>query len=98
MKIRETYRKRRSALKRSGKARRQLPYEGIPHEGIVEEVHLPCDMNPEYRNFTFYGTFKKSFKALLNLSLDELEANGKLVTQKVALSRRSHFQERSLII
>ena len=50
--------------------------DGVP----IEEVHLPCDMNPEYTNFTFYETFEKSFKNLLELSLDQLEINGKIWT------------------
>jgi len=76
LKIRETYRKRRSA---SGKVRRQiipkiinkLSPEGEPNG----EVHLPCDMSPEYTNFTFFETFESSFKNLLELSLDQLEIN-----------------------
>ena len=47
--------------------------EGEP----IEEVHLPCDMSPEYTNFTFFETFETSFKNLLELSLDQLEINGK---------------------
>jgi len=76
LKIRETYRKRRSA---SGKVRRQiipkimnkLSPEGEP----IGEVHLPCDMSPEYTNFTFFETFESSFKNLFELSLDQLEIN-----------------------
>ena len=82
LKIRETYRKRRSA---SGKVRRQIlpkltrsPIEGV----VIEEIHLPCDMSPEYTNFTFFETFESSFKNLLELSLDQLEINGKYNTCK----------------
>ena len=78
LKIRETYRKRRSA---SGKVRRQILPKMAVLDGVpIEEVHLPCDMNPEYTNFTFYETFEKSFKNLLELSLDQLEINGKIWT------------------
>ena len=79
LKIRETYRKRRST---SGKVRRQiLPKLVRNPEGeliIHTEVHLPCDMSPEYTNFTFYETFEESFKNLLELSLDQLEINGEI--------------------
>ena len=76
LKIRETYRKRRSA---SGKVRRQIIPKMIrsPEGEPIEEVHLPCDMSPEYTNFTFFETFETSFKNLLELSLDQLEINGK---------------------
>ena len=49
--------------------------EGEP----IEEIHLPCDMSPEYTNFTFFETFESSFKNLLELSLDQLEINGKYI-------------------
>jgi len=74
LKIRETYRKRRSA---SGKVRRQIIPKMIrsPEGKPIEEIHLPCDMSPEYTNFTFFETFELSFKNLLELSLDQLEIN-----------------------
>ena len=76
LKIRETYRKRRSA---SGKVRRQIIPKMIrsPEGKPIGEVHMPCDMSPEYTNFTFFETFESSFKNLLELSLDQLEINGK---------------------
>ena len=53
----------------------KLSPEGEP----IGEVHLPCDMSPEYTNFTFFETFESSFKNLLELSLDQLEINGKYI-------------------
>ena len=92
LKIRETYRKRRSA---SGKVRRQIIPKMIrsPKGEPIEEIHLPCDMSPEYTNFTFFETFELSFKNLLELSLDQLEINGKY-NMSIEKLTRIYFQNK----